>query len=71
MLGVRTGREGSAPRAAAQDAMKAAWKQVLLPDSLQRVPGGSHLLLLCLAATSRKLHVLALQCLSPGCYSVG
>lgn len=51
--------------------MKAAWKQVLLPGSLQRVPGGSHLLLLCLAVTSRKPHALASQCLSPGRCSVG
>lgn len=70
-LGVRTGREGFAPRAAAQDAMKAAWKQVPLPNSLQRVPGWSHLLLLCPAATSRKLHVLASHCLSPGGCNVG
>lgn len=46
--------------------MKAAWKQVPLPNSLQRVPGWSHLLLLCLAATAGKLHVLASHPLSLG-----
>ena len=63
--------EGYAPRAAAQDAMKAAWKQAPLPNSLQRVPGWSHLLLLYPAATSCKLHVLASHCLSPGGCNVG
>lgn len=46
--------------------MKVAWKQVPLPDSLQIVPGWSHFLLLCLAATSGKLHVLASHRLSLG-----